>query len=130
VLTARAAEPAAFQAPASPRATYNFNPGWRFIREDVPDAVKPDFDDTAWTKVSTPHTWNDIDSYRSFISHSGGDRGAFSGIGWYRKHFKLPAGAKGGKVFLEFEGLKQAGRFFVNGQPAGLRESSRHLTGQ
>ena len=41
VLTDRAAAPAAFQAPASPRVTYNFNPGWRFIREDVPDAVKP-----------------------------------------------------------------------------------------
>ncbi|MGA2262360.1 MAG: sugar-binding domain-containing protein [Acidobacteriota bacterium] len=123
VLTARAAEPAAFQAPASPRATYNFNPGWKFIREDVPDAVKPDFDDTAWTSVSTPHTWNDVDSYRSFISHSGGDRNAFSGIGWYRKHFKLPASAQDGKVFLEFEGLKQAGRFFVNGQPAGKFEN-------
>lgn len=119
----RAAEPAAFQPPASPRATYNFNPEWKFIREDVPDAVKPDFDDTAWTSVSTPHTWNDVDSYRSLISHSGGDRGAFSGIGWYRKHFKLLAGAKDGKVFLEFEGLKQAGRFFVNGQPAGKFEN-------
>jgi beta-galactosidase len=122
-LIARAPEPAAFQAPASPRVTYNFNPGWKFIREDVPNAVKSDFDDTAWTSVSTPHTWNDVDSYRSFISHSGGDRNAFSGIGWYRKHFKLPAGAKNGRVFLEFEGLKQAGRFFVNGQPAGKFEN-------
>lgn len=122
-LIPRTAEPAAFQAPASPRATYNFNPGWKFIREEVPDAVKPDFDDTAWTIVSTPHTWNDVDSYRSLISHSGGDRNAISGIGWYRKHFKLPAGAKDGKVFLEFEGLKQAGRFFVNGRPAGKFEN-------
>ena len=122
-LPPRIAESAAFQAPASARATYNFNPGWKFIREDVPDAVKPDFDDTAWANVSTPHTWNDVDSYRSLISHSGGDRGAFSGVGWYRKHFKLPAGAKDRKVFLEFEGLKQAGRFFVNGQPAGRFEN-------
>jgi beta-galactosidase len=122
-LAARAAEPAAFQPPASPRITYNFNPGWKFIREDVPDAVKPDFDDSAWTSVSTPHTWNDVDSYRSFISHSGGDRNAFAGIGWYRKHFKLPPSVKNGKVFLEFEGLKQAGRFFVNGQPAGKFEN-------
>ena len=28
--------PAIYQPPASPRATYNFNPGWKFIREDVP----------------------------------------------------------------------------------------------
>src|SRR5450432_1655703 len=30
-----------FQPPISPRATYNFNPDWKFIRADVPDAVKP-----------------------------------------------------------------------------------------
>jgi beta-galactosidase len=39
------------------------------------------------------------------------------------EHFKLPAGAKDGRVFLEFEGLKQAGRFFVNGRPAGKFEN-------
>ena len=122
-LTGHAAEPVAFQPPASPRATYNFNAAWKFIRADVPEAVKPDFDDSAWTSVSTPHTWNDVDSYRSFASHNDGDRSAFAGIGWYRKHFALPASAKDKKVFLEFEGLKQAGRFFVNGQPAGKFEN-------
>ncbi len=116
---------AAFQPPASPRATYNFNPGWKFIREDVAGAEQAAFDDSAWLTVSTPHTWNDVDTYRAFISHSSGERtpGFYAGIGWYRKHFKLPAAAKDGKVFLEFEGLKQAGRFFVNGKPAGKIEN-------
>ena len=45
------------------------------------------------------------------------------GIGWYRKHFKLPASAEGRKVFLEFEGLRQAGHFFLNGQPIGIYEN-------
>lgn len=112
-----------FQPPASSRAAYNFNPGWKFIRQDIADAVKPEFDDSAWTAVSTPHTWNDVDSYRSFISHSGGDRNMFAGIGWYRKHFKLPTAARDCKVFLEFEGIKQAARFFVNGQPVGKVEN-------
>lgn len=116
-------ESLAFRPPVSPRAVYNFNPGWKFIRQDVADVIKPEFDDSAWTTVSTPHTWNDVDSYRSFISHSGGDRNAFTGIGWYRKHFKLPAEAKQGKVFLEFEGIKQAARFFVNGKPVGKFEN-------
>lgn len=112
-----------FRPPASPRVTYDFNPAWKFIRQDVSDAAKPGFDDSAWTDVSTPHTWNDVDSYRSFISHSGGDRNMFAGIGWYRKHFRLPAAAEGSKVFLEFEGIKQAARFFVNGKPAGKFEN-------
>jgi beta-galactosidase len=45
------------------------------------------------------------------------------GIGWYRKHFKLPASADGQKVFLQFDGLRQAGRFFLNGQPIGKYEN-------
>jgi beta-galactosidase len=112
-----------FTPPASPRADYNFNPGWKFIREDVTNAEQVAFDDSKWSDVSAPHTFNDIDSYTAIISHSGGDRRAWTGITWYRKHFKLPAGAQGGKVFLEFEGLKQAARFWVNGKLVGRFEN-------
>jgi beta-galactosidase len=113
----------AYTPPASPNATFNFNPGWKFIREDVTNAEQAAFDDSEWSDVSAPHTYNDVDSYAVIISHSGGDRGAWSGITWYRKHFKLPASAKDGKVFLEFEGLKQAGRFWVNGKYVGKYEN-------
>ncbi len=112
-----------FTPPTSSRADYNFNPGWKFIREDVVGAEQTNFDDSKWADVSAPHTYNDVDSYTAIISHSGGDRHAWSGITWYRKHFKLPAGARSGKVFLEFEGLKQAGRFWVNGKSAGRFEN-------
>jgi hypothetical protein len=59
---------------------YNFNPGWKFIREDVTNAEQVAFDDSKWSDISTPHTYNDVDSYTVIISHSGGDRGAWSGI--------------------------------------------------
>ena len=113
---------AVFTLPASLHMDYSFNPGWKFIREDVAGAEQIHCDDSQWTAVSAPHTYNDIDSYTGFISHSGGDRRAWSGVAWYRKHFKLPAGAKNGKVFLELEGLKQAGRFWVNGGFVGKHE--------
>jgi beta-galactosidase len=112
-----------FTPPVSPHADYDFNPGWKFIRKDVAGAEQTSFDDSKWATVSAPHTYNDVDSYTDFISHSGGDRRAWSGIAWYRKHFKLPAAAKDEKVFLEFEGLKQAGRFWVNGKFAGKFEN-------
>jgi beta-galactosidase len=118
---ATAASP--YTPPASARSTFNFNPGWKFLRQDTTNAGLVDFDDSKWTDVSAPHTYNDVDSYQKIISHSGGDRGAWSGITWYRKHFKLPAAARDGKVFLEFEGLKQAGRFWVNGKFAGKYEN-------
>jgi beta-galactosidase len=112
-----------FVPPASPHADFNFNPGWKFFRGDATNARQVDFDDSRWTAVSAPHTWNDTDAYDELISHGGGERHEYTGIGWYRKHFKLPASARDGKVFLEFEGLKQAGRFWVNGQYAGKYEN-------
>jgi len=114
---------AKFTPPTSPRVTYNFNSDWRFIRQDVPGAEVPSFDDSQWETVSTPHTFNDVDSFRVIIDHSGGDRGTYKGISWYRKHFKLPASAAGSKVFIEFEGMRQAGDIYLNGLPYGLYEN-------
>ncbi|HWC61167.1 MAG TPA: DUF4982 domain-containing protein [Verrucomicrobiae bacterium] len=114
---------APYAPPASAHVDYNFNPGWKFFKGDVANAEQTAFDDSKWTAVSAPHTYNDVDSYTDIISHSGGDRRAYAGIAWYRKHFKLPATAHDGKVFLEFEGLKQAGRFWVNGKFVGKFEN-------
>lgn len=119
-----AAAEAPYAPPASPRATYNFNPAWKFAFGAAVGAEQPAFDDSAWASVSLPHTWNETDTYRAFISHGGGDQGEkMFGVGWYRKHFKLPADAAGRKVFLQFDGLRQAARFFLNGQPIGKYEN-------
>ncbi|MGH7951297.1 MAG: glycoside hydrolase family 2 protein [Limisphaerales bacterium] len=112
-----------FTPPVSPRAIDNFNPGWKFFKGDVTNAEMVDFDDSKWSDVSAPHTYNDTDTYDEMISHSGGERHEYMGVAWYRKHFKLSASAKDGKVFLEFEGLKQAGRFWVNGKYVGQYEN-------
>jgi beta-galactosidase len=118
-----AAADAPFVPPASPRQTFSFDPGWKFIRQDVPGAQAADFDDSEWSTVSTPHTFNDVDSFRVIISHSGGDRGTYKGLAWYRKHFKIPAALSGNKIFLEFEGMRQAGDIFLNGKEIGLYEN-------
>jgi beta-galactosidase len=70
-----------------------------------------------------PHTFNDVDSFRQLISHAGGDRGTYKGLSWYRKHFRLPADLAGHKIFLEFEGMRQAGDIFLNGKQIGLYEN-------
>ena len=109
--------------PTSPHADYDFNPGWKFFKGEAAGAEQPGFDDSAWSAVSAPHTYNDTDTYDELISHGGGERHQYTGVAWYRKHFRLPAGFAGGKVFLEFEGMKQAGRFWVNGKSAGKFEN-------
>jgi len=66
-----------FTPPASPHADYSFNSGWKFIRADVTNAEQIAFDDSKWSDVSAPHTFNDADSYAAIISHGGGDRKAW-----------------------------------------------------
>jgi beta-galactosidase len=109
--------------PKSPRTTLNFNYDWRFTREDVPGAEVPAFDDAKWATVATPHSFNDVDSFRKIISHGGGDLGTYKGLSWYRKHFRLPAELVGHKVFIEFEGMRQAGDIYLNGKQVGLYEN-------
>ncbi len=125
----RAATAAPFAPPASPRTTLNFNLDWKFLRDDASGAEAAAFDDAKWSTVSTPHSFNDVDSFRTLISHGGGDRGTYKGLSWYRKHFKLPADLKGRRVFVEFEGMRQAGDIFLNGKQVGLYENGINAYG-
>lgn len=109
--------------PTSPRETYSFDPDWKFIKEDVHGAEAVQFDDSKWQAVSTPHTFNDTDTFNRIISHGGGQQGQYLGIAWYRKRFKLPPAAADRQVFLEFEGMRQAGDVYLNGKPLGLYEN-------
>jgi beta-galactosidase len=114
---------APYHPPQSPRSRQSFDAAWRFIREDVPGAEAPGFNDSAWSAITLPHSFNDVDSFRTIISHGGGDRGTFKGVVWYRKHFRLPALQAKSNVFLEFEGMRQAGDIYLNGKQVGLYEN-------
>jgi beta-galactosidase len=102
---------------SSGRLALNFNPGWRLWVGDPAGAEAPDFDDSAWKPVTLPHAWNEDDAFKKDIKdHS-------TGIAWYRKHFRLPPGSAGRKVFLEFEGVRQIGVFYLNGRRIGRHEN-------
>ena len=104
-------------APPEPRQTFNFNLSWRVERGDPAEAASPRFDDAHWKAVTLPYAWNEDDAFRKAIhDHT-------TGIAWYRKKFTLPADSKGKKVFLEFEGVRQIGEFYLNGQRIGRHEN-------
>ncbi|HEV2751851.1 MAG TPA: glycoside hydrolase family 2 TIM barrel-domain containing protein, partial [Gemmatimonadales bacterium] len=44
-----------------------------------------------------------------------------SGIGWYRKAFRLPAGARQHEVWLEFDGVYMNSDVWINGVHLGIR---------
>nr|WP_240348157.1 sugar-binding domain-containing protein [Longitalea arenae] len=99
------------------RTTYNFNSNWKFFAGDDSTAKETAFNDASWKPVTLPWAWNEDDAFKKDI------RDLRTGITWYRKHFKLPAAAKDQKIFLEFEGIRQAGDFYVNGKYLGNHEN-------
>jgi len=101
----------------SARAKINFNAGWRVHPGDMPGAETPAFDDSTWKSVTTPHGWNEDDAFKKSIDELS------TGVAWYRKRFRLPAGSSGKKVFLEFEGIRHGGEFYLNGQLIGRHEN-------
>lgn len=106
----------AFSAHAT-REVYNFNPGWRLHVGDAPGAESTTFDDQSWQPVTLPRAWNEDDAFaKDIVDHR-------TGIAWYRKRFTLPADVATRKVFIEFEGARQAAEVWVNGQRVGLHEN-------
>jgi len=100
---------AAYTPSPNNREKFCFDYDWKFIKQDIVGAQTPTFNDSSWQDVSLPHTYNDVDHYDTYVTGSG-DYG-FAGKTWYRKHFKLDAANVGRKVFIEFEGVRQAGEF-------------------
>ncbi|AWK06332.1 beta-galactosidase [Flavobacterium crocinum] len=99
------------------REKYNFNSDWKLKAGDSKNAESPAFNDNSWENVTLPHAYNQAEAFEKDIEH------LTTGIVWYRKKFKLPKGIKNNKVFIEFEGIRQAGFIYVNGQKIGLHEN-------
>ncbi|KQN19636.1 beta-galactosidase [Sphingomonas sp. Leaf33] len=98
---------------ASPRQSYNLNPGWRTYSGDVAGAEAPGFDDRGWADATLPHAFNEREAFARDI------KDLSTGVIWYRKTVTLPAAAT---VLIEFEGARQAAEVWVNGRPAVLAE--------
>lgn len=104
-------------AATAQRAKYNFNSGWKVFTGDDSTAYQSNFDDKGWKNITLPYAWNEDEAFKNDIANLS------TGIAWYRKHFRLPSSAKGQKIFLEFEGIRQAGEFYLNGKPVGISEN-------
>jgi beta-galactosidase len=105
---------------AAERLTLNFNPDWKFIKSDPVGAAEPQFNDSGWTNVSAPHTYNDTDTFDDWsLSGHRGEQNQWGGRTWYRKAFTLPDSFKGKKVFVEFEAVRQVAEVYLNGKLLG-----------
>jgi beta-galactosidase len=70
------------------------------------------FNDSSWSLVDLPHTWN------AFDGQDGGSDYA-RGFGWYRKHYTLGSQYLGKRVYLFFESVGQKAHVYCNGTLVG-----------
>lgn len=103
--------------PKSNRTKYSFNQDWLLYVGDIENGESPTCKDADWKRITLPRAFNEDEAFKVAIDELS------TSIVWYRKHFKLPSSAKGKKVFLEFEGIRQAGDIYLNGQHITLHEN-------
>ena len=115
---------------------YNFNYCWHFLLADafpMREALEKwkdgsgkyfyekDYQEQGWQEVTLPHTFNDADLFVAPIQDAGS--GQKRTCAFYRKVFPLEKERQGGKILLEFEGMRQTCYLYVNGRMAGYYEA-------
>jgi len=108
--------------------TTPFDEGWLFSRFGMqadgtslaePEGMeKAETNDTAWRKLNLPHDWAIEGPFRIELTGETGKL-PFKGIGWYRKHFTVPAEDAGKQVFLDFDGAMANAKIWLNGKYVG-----------
>lgn len=95
------------------RETLNFNRDWKFYLGDAAEGQTNDFDDTSWTDIALPHTFDLPYNMSSSF---------YVGYGWYRKRFEVKQEDLTKTFSLDFEGSFQITELYVNEKLVGTHE--------
>ncbi len=120
------------QPPAEPPGRTDFTRDWRFEKIGPltdgstflpPDKalemlVSPEFNDASWRRLDLPHDWGIEGPVRDELDNETGKR-PWRGIGWYRKHFNIPAADQGKRIFIDFDGAMANAKVWLNGREVG-----------
>ncbi len=88
------------------------NRNWRVSPMASPAAREREFDDSGFARVTVPHT-NLRVPWHSF------DEKSYEFVSVYRRRFRLPAEARGRRIFVDFEGVMAASTVWLNGVRLG-----------
>src|SRR5882762_9174059 len=102
---------------AVPRTSLDLSHGWRFRQAAGLSGVESGaFDDSQWTGVELPHTWNRIGNEGTERSPLTND---VQGVGWYRLRFRTPPASTMRHYFLQFDGVGAIADVWLNGHYLG-----------
>lgn len=102
------------------RSKFNFNPDWHLMVSDQDSSeffATPFEAKTNAKAVTLPYAFNEDEAFAVPIGQ------LTDTICWYYKTFRLPQDAAGKKVFIEFEGVRQAAEVWLNGHYIGYNEN-------
>jgi beta-galactosidase len=94
------------------RVVLPINRNWRYSPKATSAAHERNFDDSSFARVTVPHT-NLRVPWHSF------DEKTYEFVSIYRRRFRLPAAARGQRVFVDFEGVMTASTVWLNGVRLG-----------
>ncbi len=120
-----AARASSLNLAAAPRTEVSLNAGWRFHFGETPGAEAAGFDASAWSTVSTPHTWNALDGQDGVKSSAAGPANIMKGgdykrgSSWYRRTIASDPAWAGRQVYLQFDAANRRADVFLNGQFIG-----------
>ena len=80
--------------------------------------TRRDFDDSAWRRLDLPHDWGVEGPFRQEYPGETGKL-AWWGVGWYRKHFDVPAADRGRRLYLDVDGAMSYATVWLNGRFVG-----------
>jgi len=92
--------------------------GWKFSQTDTIGADKPIFNDIKWRNLNLPHDWSIENEFKADAPTGGGGGYLPTGIGWYRKHFKV-SNPKAKNISVQFDGVYQNSDVWLNGHLLG-----------
>jgi len=130
---------------AEPRETLLMNFGWKFHKGELPvndwgkyastgkygrePGIGLAYDDRDWRAIDLPQDFV-VESFDpdpkalTYFKAAGGSKG---GVGWYRRHFTIPASDKGRRISVEFGGAFQTTTVYLNDFIVGRSESGYAL---
>jgi beta-galactosidase len=100
--------------------------------------ANPEFNDSAWTRVTLPHDWVVDLPFSREASHSHGYKQVgwkypANSVGWYRRHFTIGKADEGRHISVRFDGIYRDAQVFCNGfylghEPSGYAVQEYDLT--
>jgi beta-galactosidase len=109
--------------------TVSFDDGWLFARFGLqPDGTRKEegwanletmsLNDNSWQKLDLPHDWAITGPFRIELEGATGKL-PWKGIGWYRKHYRVPLTDVGKQIFIDFDGAMANAKIWLNGKYVG-----------